>query len=220
MGSKEDNIDLAIFVGDVCPMTDHNPIAQFKWLRDTWLPYLRELPVKNVVWIFGNHDFVGDIRTPIRNYVDGFKPEELYDLLYGDPRIHYLENESTVIDGIKIYGYPYVGNLIGWAFNREPSVLEDYASRIPPCDILVTHAPPYGFGDKTTGGYYVGDTYLSENLKRINPKLVLCGHIHEGRGEYRHPNIELGINNVAYLNERYEHKLHLIPVRFEIDATD
>jgi Icc-related predicted phosphoesterase len=201
--------DLAIFAGDVCPINDHDVFYQYRWLKDTWIPYLRKLPAKDVVWIFGNHDFIGDnMRVE--------EPKIFQDLSFlwdqeKDSHIHFLNNTSVTIDGFHIFGYPYVGGLSGWAFNREPEELEEMASLIPPCDILVTHAPPFGSGDKAQYKYHVGDRYLAENLERISPKVVICGHIHEAYGVYKSAYVEHGIHSVSYLNERYEHKLHRHP---------
>lgn len=48
--------------------------------------------------------------------------------------------------------------------------------------ILVTHAPPYGTLDVVPGAGHVGSRALRRLVDRYAPKLVLCGHIHEGRG--------------------------------------
>lgn len=49
--------------------------------------------------------------------------------------------------------------------------------------VLVSHAPPYGVLDKTKSGKHVGSKILLEAIKKHQPKLVLCGHIHEAKGK-------------------------------------
>lgn len=58
-------------------------------------------------------------------------------------------------------------------------------------EILVCHAPPYGYLDKVSGKYgapkswygkHAGSKIILEYVKKYQPKYVLCGHIHEGRG--------------------------------------
>ena len=50
-------------------------------------------------------------------------------------------------------------------------------------DILVTHGPPYGVGDKTIKGTNEGDIVLMQQVQgRIQPMLHIFGHIHEDYG--------------------------------------
>jgi hypothetical protein len=50
--------------------------------------------------------------------------------------------------------------------------------------ILFPHAPPHGTAcDRLRSGQHVGSPALRALLEREQPDLVLCGHIHESRGE-------------------------------------
>ncbi len=49
--------------------------------------------------------------------------------------------------------------------------------------ILLSHASPYGILDKAYNGKHVGSKILLKSIKRYQPELVLCGHIHEAQGE-------------------------------------
>ncbi len=49
--------------------------------------------------------------------------------------------------------------------------------------ICVPHAPPYGTKvDIIHSGLHVGSTAVREFIEEAKPHVVLCGHIHEGRG--------------------------------------
>ena len=48
--------------------------------------------------------------------------------------------------------------------------------------VLISHVPPYGFQDKIFLGMHGGSKDLREVIEKYNPKLVLCGHIHEDPG--------------------------------------
>jgi len=48
--------------------------------------------------------------------------------------------------------------------------------------ILLSHAPPYGYLDKITSGKHIGSKILLTAIKKHKPKLILCGHIHEAKG--------------------------------------
>ena len=57
---------------------------------------------------------------------------------------------------------------------------------LAPCkatDILITHSPPKGIGDVTSGGLSVGSTAVRNTITRLQPQLALCGHIHESWGQ-------------------------------------
>jgi Icc-related predicted phosphoesterase len=50
--------------------------------------------------------------------------------------------------------------------------------------VLCPHAPPYGTAcDRLRSGEHVGSPALRALVEREQPDLVLCGHIHESRGE-------------------------------------
>jgi len=50
--------------------------------------------------------------------------------------------------------------------------------------VLIPHAPPYGTRvDIVHAGYHVGSTAVREMIETAEPDVVICGHIHEGRGE-------------------------------------
>ncbi|HUK83625.1 MAG TPA: metallophosphoesterase [Verrucomicrobiae bacterium] len=51
--------------------------------------------------------------------------------------------------------------------------------------VFVPHAPPYGAVDRVWSGAHAGSRAVREFVDRHQPALVLCGHIHEARGQAR-----------------------------------
>ena len=49
--------------------------------------------------------------------------------------------------------------------------------------IIISHSPPFGVLDKITSGEHVGSEILLKAIEKHDPRLVLCGHIHEAKGE-------------------------------------
>ncbi|PGG99736.1 hypothetical protein AJ79_08425 [Helicocarpus griseus UAMH5409] len=84
---------------------------------------------------------------------------------------------------LRIFGSPYTPQFGNFAFQYERK--NDYwADRIPDdIDIVVTHGPPLCQLDTNPFGAAVGCAHLRRELSRKSPKLVDCGHIHEGHGE-------------------------------------
>jgi uncharacterized protein len=52
-----------------------------------------------------------------------------------------------------------------------------------PNSILITHNPPYEHVDVAYNGKHVGSKIILRAIKKHQPKIVLCGHIHEAKGE-------------------------------------
>lgn len=49
--------------------------------------------------------------------------------------------------------------------------------------ILITHAPPYGSRVDKLHGDYCGNKSITRFIKEYNPKLAICGHLHENKGK-------------------------------------
>lgn len=54
------------------------------------------------------------------------------------------------------------------------------------CDILVVHEPPRGILDDVGGGRHIGFAEHLAALRRLRPKVLLCGHCHESPGVVVH----------------------------------
>ena len=55
-------------------------------------------------------------------------------------------------------------------------------------DILITHGPPHGFGDRIDPHTHVGCEDLLQAITRVRPGLHLFGHIHQDHGAWPHHN--------------------------------
>ena len=81
------------------------------------------------------------------------------------------------IQGLKIYGSPYQPPTT----ERSQECLDKWNHIPSDTDILVTHGPPLGFGDKTNSGNRARCVDLLHTVKqRVKPKYHIFGHIHEG----------------------------------------
>jgi Icc-related predicted phosphoesterase len=106
----------------------------------------------------------------------------------------YLQDQSVSIDGIKIYGAPWVPELATWAhYKSEPSLAEAWALIPDDTDILVTHTPPFEVLDLNSRGRRCGCRLLRSRLDELRPRLHCFGHIHASAGS-----VEL--NGTTYIN--------------------
>jgi len=183
--------DLLLIAGDLCPVRDHSLSFQEHWLEFNFKPWLKNIDAKEKVFIFGNHDFIGEER-----------PERVSKIFSDVKNIHYLQDSGVECLGLKVYGSAWTLYFYDWAFNLYENDLKDKWAQIPQdTDILVCHGPPYGYGD-LCGKENVGSPSLLERIKEIKPKLVVYGHIHNGFGTWTLDKTILA--NVSVVDDRYE----------------
>lgn len=111
------------------------------------------------------------------------------------PSIIYLNHEAIDIqlakdDGprtkFKVFGSPYSPADGLWAFGYRPEEASRLWKQIPlDTDIVVTHTPPKHHCDKSNTRDIAGCETLRQMLWWVRPHLVVCGHIHDGRGAER-----------------------------------
>jgi Icc-related predicted phosphoesterase len=185
--------DLLLIAGDICPIRNHGEQYQANWLDTEFRRWLESLvQVRQVVGIAGNHDFVFQNEP-------GLVPRDL--------RWIYLQDELTVFEGLKIWGTPWQPWFHDWAFNGSPELLQQKWALMPDkLDVIVVHGPPRGYGDavpRAGSVEHTGCPHLLKRIEAIKPRLVVYGHIHEGRGEWRLGDTILA--NVTILDVRYRH---------------
>lgn len=49
--------------------------------------------------------------------------------------------------------------------------------------IVVSHCPPLGYCDLAHGNRHIGSPGLTQFVRTFQPRLVICGHVHEAVGE-------------------------------------
>ena len=187
--------DLLLIAGDICPVRDHSLRAQRQFLDGPFRRWLDAAPARHVVGVAGNHDFIFQ-----------HEPERVPPGL----RWTYLLDAAATVGepaGLKVYGTPWQPVFFDWAFNlTEPELAKKWAMVPDDADVLVFHGPPAGYGDLTTRGERTGSPSQLDAIRRVRPKLVVFGHIHEGRGQWtldagnRPPTI---LANVTVVDERY-----------------
>lgn len=163
--------DLLLIAGDLFGRDNHTLDGQAAWLKNWFRPWLKKVPAKRIVGICGNHDWIGQTQ---------FGRRMLKRLPW-----NYLEDEIIEIGGLRIYGSPWTPPFRNWAFMMSEERLDELYYRIPPqIDIALMHGPPYGILDKTSrDNSHVGSKSLKYWLQNRGPsKALVCGHIHEGRG--------------------------------------
>ncbi len=176
--------DVLIHAGDVSMKGDEAAI-------DDFLHWFAEQKFQHKIFIAGNHDFYFE-RTPAEIIAAKIPAG-----------ITYLNDSGVTINGIHIWGSPISPWFYNWAFNRHRGEeIKRHWDLIPSSTaILITHGPVFKILDKTSRGQHVGCEDLMEKVNIIQPKVHICGHIHEAYGTLE----QAGINyiNASVLNEKY-----------------
>ena len=178
----------------------------------------KEKKFKHIVFICGNHERTIDVdfynAEGWRYHKTRQDLSACHDALFNElpDNVHYLFDNFIVLEGLKIYGTPWVlGEEVfssetspahfRWAYSvTEEELIQKYEQIPDDVDILVTHMPPFGIGDgrrnydkdyfdendKQVFGYdNVGSTSLRSRLQDAQPIIHCFGHIHSGYGAYR-----------------------------------
>lgn len=142
------------------------------------------LPYKHKVFIAGNHDMC----MYGADHIDGLSRN-----------VHYLYNNSVVIDGIKFYGIPM------FMEDCMDGNLDVFINNIPDdTDVLITHMPPKGTCDIANygkGPEHRGNATLAELLKKLHPTCHLFGHEHDAYGKTIKENVIY--SNACVVDSRY-----------------
>lgn len=202
--------DLLIVAGDICPdrfgpfLAIHDPDQQKSWFNRNVRPWLAKAPATHKILTWGNHDWCGQACS--------FRHDSPAEASTTDLQI--LVDEGTSVpasdeaDGaIAVWATPWSNQFMNWAFMKVPEDLEAVYAEIPEgIDILISHQPPYGYSDRCfdVGSgtvQHLGSRELMKAIERVRPKLVICGHIHDGYGRTDYDGIP--IYNVSIVDEQY-----------------
>jgi Icc-related predicted phosphoesterase len=71
-----------------------------------------------------------------------------------------------------------------WSYDFTEEQAEALLASCPARSIVVSHSPPYGAADRSSRGDHLGSRAVREAVLRLEPRLVVCGHIHESGGRH------------------------------------
>lgn len=199
--------DLVVIAGDVCPdrigasLAERDPDAQKAWFDAHARPWLANAPATHKVLTWGNHDWCGQACA-----FDGDSPA-----VASTTALQVLVDEGTQVPAvgrsISVWASPWSHEYGKWAFLKPRAGLAQVYAAIPfGVDILVSHEPPFGHGDRFEHAgsgevEHLGSRELLAAIDRVRPRLVICGHMHAGHGRYEHNGIP--IHNVSVVDDHY-----------------
>lgn len=102
------------------------------------------------------------------------------------PGAFVLHGDTISIDGVTFFG---IGGGIpvtpfgAWSWDVPEEEAAELFEAAVGADVIVSHSPPKGIADRIGTGLSVGSTAVRDAAQTIQPKLLVCGHIHDCWGE-------------------------------------
>ncbi len=127
---------------------------------------------------------LNDMPTPVLAVRGNTDLPKVEKLLEDFPNISSLHLKEVNINGIPFVGVsgtvpvPFSSRI---CFN-EVQVIEKLEPLVKRDSVLVAHPPPWGTQDEVFGRFHAGCHSLKKVIKKHQPRLMICGHIHERPG--------------------------------------
>ena len=189
-------------------MAVHDPYQQQAWFDRTVRPWLAATRATHKLLTWGNHDWCGQMYwLPLGHACP--RDRLTFRSSWTKRRAKPSAGGATRSRNVRCGRRPGPIRSCVWAFMEAAERLSSYRSTraIPDgIDVLVSHQPPYGYGDSTFDldsrrVEHVGSRELLVAIERVRPRVVICGHVHGGFGRYEHQGIP--IYNVSVVDESY-----------------
>lgn len=157
------------------------------------LAWLRQQPFEAKIVVAGNHDlaldedFYAKYGPQRHNQSENALDEAALLRAHAGDGLTYLCHQAACVglqDGstINVFGSPYSRRNGAWAFGYDDADGDRLWAPLEKVDVLVSHGPAQGLCDADRQSRPDGCAALLRALERARPRLVVCGHRHEGRG--------------------------------------
>jgi Icc-related predicted phosphoesterase len=131
--------------------------------------------------------------------------EELVEACRDWPQAHVLHGRAVTIAGVEFFGLGGgvpVTPFGAWSYDFTEEQAADLLAGCPRGCVLVSHSPPRGAVDVDSRGRSLGSTAVRDAVLRLEPRLVVCGHIHACGGQHAllgpSPVVNAGPNGVEW----------------------
>lgn len=154
--SRLSSIDIAIGAGD---------FAVMRMSLQKTIDSLRRIECP-IVLVPGNGESVEELQVACRPY----------------PHMHVLHGTAWTFQDATFFGLGYAvpeTPFGAWSCDLSEADAQALLEPCPPGSILISHSPPLGHVDVNSKGEHVGSRSVLETIHRTQPRIVLCGHVHD-----------------------------------------
>jgi uncharacterized protein len=129
-------------------------------------------------------DFINDMPVPVFAVRGNVDHASMVDMADSCSNINLLHRRSLDVNGVSFVG---VSGTVSVPFRsrigiRESETAEKVSLLVSRETILIAHPPPWGVLDKAFGIFHSGSLTIEAIVVEKQPRVLICGHIHEGRG--------------------------------------
>ena len=171
-------VDVILMAGDLTnfglrPPVNHQLQAERELEQArAWFERLHQ-HCPQILWVQGNHDIdlPDDFLEP---FAQNIRDQSVTLQVDGD---------SIRVRGVSLtcaFDKPFLAQQ--WAFTTVNPLADASAFDFGYHDIIVSHGPPLDCLDRTNSGQHIGSPALQKHVLEHQPKLVVCGHVHEAAG--------------------------------------
>ena len=121
------------------------------------------------IFIPGNHDDIRELRAAFAE----------------NPKTHVLHGSTVEIGASVFFGLGFeipARTKEPWSSSLDEKEAETLLARCPVGCVLVTHSPPFGVADIQANGLNAGSFAIRRAVELLQPRIHLCGHIHNAWG--------------------------------------
>jgi Icc-related predicted phosphoesterase len=127
---------------------------------------------------------LNELSVPVLTVRGNMDAQEIERFIESCPNVISLHQREVIIDGVRFVG---MGGTIPVPFSsriclREKQMIAAMEPLIEADSVLVAHPPPYGTLDEGLGNLHAGSKGLRRLILEKQPKMLICGHIHEKPG--------------------------------------
>ncbi|MBA4396960.1 MAG: hypothetical protein C0394_06210 [Syntrophus sp. (in: bacteria)] len=127
---------------------------------------------------------LNDLPAPVLTVRGNMDAQEIERIIESCPNVISLHKRDMTINGVRFVG---MGGTVPVPFSsriclREKQMIASMECLINKDAVLVAHPPPYGTLDEGLGNLHAGSKGLRRLVLEKQPKVLICGHIHEKPG--------------------------------------
>lgn len=156
---QSSEVDLVIGAGD---------FATVRRGLESSIDILKKI-TKPVILVPGNNETLDELKSACEGW-----------------EVHILHGQGVNILNQEFYG---LGGGVpitpfgDWSYDLSESEALEMLKNLPEQAVLISHSPPKGYLDVSSTGKHFGSEAVLKTIRSKQPKLVVCGHIHESAGK-------------------------------------
>lgn len=182
---KHGRVDILLIAGDSTNIGRRSIIGMmmFQEFLERW-----RKKCDRILFIPGNHDIGVEDDNLVEDVIYKKNIASCYNIMDARTELPSLGLNIIGMSMSPCYDYPHLERF--WDNMTADEKVENAYYKLVPrpvrkefLTIFLSHTPPYGVLDSTRYGQVIGSKALGGLIEEVKPELIICGHVHEQRGQ-------------------------------------